>query len=177
MAERTRLRKLRSLGAVDAFIALRAYPIEEQVATWLELFHRTLDPQRLGTANGRAMRAVEALAGVPPEKWLETRGFTVVESRAPSTFGTATVRAWCDEARAEVVLFQAPMASLCRILAPCGLLPPVIRSCIVAHEAFHVADPRCPTPIAELAAHLFAGTVSSLGCFGGALDVLSALGS
>jgi len=44
------------------------------------------------------------------------------------------------------------------------------RALALAHELFHVLDPRCPAPLAELAAHLFAAALLGLEGFPEELD-------
>lgn len=172
-----RLTRLRVKSAAEAWAELRDSDEAEQVATWLEVFQRTFDPERYATALAYAEQAFTALGGVPVTEWLAARGITVATSTFPATFGTATVRAHFDPAPPRVTIFEGPLEQAARAFETCesGVTEGLLRDTIVAHEAFHVLHPDCPGKVAEVAAHLFAGRASGLGSFGGLVDVVHAL--
>lgn len=178
MREGPRLRRLRAMPPQQAWGDVRSSPEPEQVALWLELFRRTFDDARYAAACARADDAVRRLDGRTVEDWLRGRGVTVASSVAPSTFGTAIIRAWFDLDHATINIFESPLDALEEVFAHCGQSAPqrdAMRAAVLGHEAYHALDPTCPGEIAEWAAHLFAARVSDLGCFAGVLDVMQAL--
>lgn len=178
MREGPGFKRLKALGPCAAWRELRAACEIDQVALWLELFRRRFDRKRYQDALARAEAAVDTLGGSPPEVWLQQSGVAVLVSDAPATFGTAIVRAWFDSDKRRVTVFERPLDALTAVFSACADGAPdraTLRSAIIGHEAFHFIDRECPQTIAETAAHIFAGRVSSLGCFGGTLDALQYL--
>lgn len=172
-----RLARLRAMSPPEAWVDLRQCDESEQVATWFEVFQRSYDAERYATALAYAERAAGALDKIPVAEWLAARGITVMTSTHPATFGTATVRAHLDLDGPRVTIFEGPLEKVARAFETCesGVTEAVLADTIVAHEAFHALHPDCPGKVAELAAHLFAGRLTGLGCFGGLIDVVHAL--
>ncbi len=125
-----------------------------------------LPPETLHRALEEAQRA---LAGVTrgPEEELEVRGFRV--RIHPLSVPGALVRARVDLDQRRVLLDPQGLEDLEGRLRGRGWKVPA-RTLALAHELFHVLDPRCPGPLAELAAHLFAGALLDLEGYPGELD-------
>ena len=172
-----RISRLRAMPAHEAWSALHGGGEEALVATWLELYQRTFDPERLAAARAVAEPAAAALGAKPVQPWLVSRGVAVATSTFPSTFGTATVRAHLDLEPPRVTIYEGPLTTVARAFETCGsgVDAATVRDVILAHEAFHALHPTCPGKVAEMAAHVFAGHVSGLGMFGGVVDVVHAL--
>ena len=177
MPRSPRVAALRALPPDEAWREICAASEPELVATWLELFRRSFDLAAYADAREHAAQAAAGLGGMSVGEWLATRGVTLDTSARPSTFGTATVRAWYDERTSRVVVFSSSLDAVLRALRLCGsgVGETQVRDAIAAHEAFHALHPRCPGRLAEMAAHLFAGSVSGLGRFAGVIDVVHAL--
>lgn len=171
------MKRLRALPPAEAWREAVAMDEPSQVTLWLELFRRTFDDDRYATAREHADAATLRLGATSIGDWLAREGVEVVVSSAPSTFGTATVRAWLDTRPLRVTLFEAPLDKLERLLTMAGSPLPreTLRDAVLAHEIFHVMHPECPGDLAEMGAHLFATRVTALGCYAGLLDVLQAM--
>jgi len=122
------------------------------------------DLTRAWVLAGRALKNVES----SPEEELLKRGFRI----RVQTLGIpgALVRARVLPRHGLVLLDPEGVADLAARLAGRGLAGQA-RERILAHELFHVLEPACPEPLAELAAHLFAGVFLSLEDFPGAIDL------
>ena len=172
-----RLARLRAMSPPEAWADLRGADEGEQVATWLEVFGRSFDPDRYALALTQAERAMAGFRAASVSEWLDSRAIPIVTSTFPATFGTATVRAHLDLEPPRVTLYEGPLEKVARAFETCesGVDEAQIRDTILAHEVFHALYPECPGKVAELAAHLFAGRASGLPGFGGLVDVVHAL--
>ena len=95
----------------------------------------------------RVEAALARLGGLSIEAFLTQAGVRCEVCDEPARFGTAVVRGYYDEAQKRIVVCA-------QALEPNH---PIER--VVAHEVFHVLDPRCPSRIAEAAANAFAERV------------------
>jgi hypothetical protein len=139
-------------------------PSFEGMKAWMQAGRRRQpeDLARAWSVAGRALKSAEA----PAEVELLKRGFRI-RLQALSIPGALV--------RARVLLLDPEgMADLSGRLARRGLPGPA-RERILAHELFHVLEPACPEPLAELAAHLFAGALLNLRDFPGAIDLPDAV--
>jgi hypothetical protein len=129
----------------------------DQVRRWVERRGRRWDERRYQQAEARAQAAQARLGGQSVEAWLQAAGVSVIESPAPARFGTALVRATVDLDTRQITVYRETV-------------PSDQRGTVIAHEAFHLLDPDCPDPVAEMAAHLFAARTTPIAVFPGALD-------
>lgn len=136
--------------------------------------------QRFEAASLAAALAAEEATGRPPalgevhpSEWLASRGYRVLETQAPARFGGLILRATIDLEAREALVYGEAVAQAEKALAQAGLsLPCPPAELFLAHEAFHLLAPHCPSRHAELAAHLFCTQVLGLAFFAGLLDTL-----
>lgn len=141
-------------------------PSFEGLKAWMQAGRRR-HPEDLARAWSLAGRALKS-AAPPAEVEFLKRGFQI-RLQSLSIPGTL-VRARVLPHRGLVFLDPEGMADLAERLARRGLPGPT-RERILAHELFHILEPACPEPLAELAAHLFAGAFLNLRDFPGAIDL------
>lgn len=145
-------------------------PSFEGMKAWMQAGRRR-HPEDLARAWSVVVRALKS-SGASAEVELLKRGFRI-RLQTLSIPG-ALVRARVLPRQALVILDPEGMADLSGRLARRGLPGPA-RERILAHELFHVLEPACPEPLAELAAHLFAGALLNLRDFPGAIDLPDAV--
>jgi hypothetical protein len=110
------------------------------------------------------------------EREFEGRGYAirVADLSWPQIGATTQVRlrARLNLRSKELILDPQAEADLHGELEMMGFpLSPSPREVIMAHELFHLFCPKCPEPLAELAAHLYAAEVLDLSYFPGLLDI------
>lgn len=105
----------------------------------------------------------------------EGRGFSVRVADLSWPLGNgrwARLRGKLNLRSKELILDPQAEADLHGELELMGFpLSPSPREVIMAHELFHLFCPKCPTPLAELAAHLYASELLNLAYFPGLLDI------
>lgn len=109
------------------------------------------------------------------EREFEGRGFVirVADLSWPQLGGPKVrLRARLNLRSKELLLDPQAEADLHGELEMMGFpLSPSPREVILAHELFHMFCPKCPSVLAELAAHLYAAEVLQLDYFPGLLDI------
>jgi hypothetical protein len=107
----------------------------------------------------------------PAERELEGRGFEVLYQ--PLGIGGLRLRAKLNLRTKQLFIDPESEADLFQELDALGFpLDPSPKALILTHELFHLFCPRCPSAIAELAAHLYSAEVLGLEYFPGLLDLV-----
>lgn len=145
-------------------------PVQEQVPAWHFARYgkplQMVDLSRAGPWVHRAMRQTKRSV----EREFLGRGFAI--GVADLSFGKVRYRARLNIHRKLLVLDSLGEADLHQEMEMLGFpTSPTARDLIMAHELFHLFCPRCPTKLAELAAHLYCAEVLELNYFPGILDI------
>ncbi len=150
--------------------------VQEQIPAWhLARYGRFPHKVDVDTAYdwvGRALRSTRRSV----EREFEGRGFTVTVADLswPGWDGGRGVRLRARLSLRSKELLLDPQAENDMFKELVGLGFPTVpspREVILAHELFHLFCPKCPAPLAELAAHLYAAEVLELPYFPGLLDI------
>ncbi len=149
--------------------------ILEQLPAWHFARHRTpLRKVEVERATDWAQKAQRATRR-EPEAELLGRGIKL--SVQSLSFGSVKFRARLNLRHQELVVDAQAEADLHEEMLRLGFpVHPSARELILAHELFHVLCPRCPSDLAEMAAHLYAALVLDLDYYPGILDVALHLG-
>ena len=145
--------------------------VQEQMPAWY--FSRYGKPLEKGQVDlaymwvYRAQRQTRRCA----DREFEGRGFEIVYQEL--SFGGIRLRAKLDLRGKQLIIDPGSEADLLYELDTLGFpLDPSPRDLILAHELFHLFCPRCPSEVAELAAHLYCAEKLNLEYFPGLLDLV-----
>lgn len=151
--------------------------VQEQLPAWyFARFGRSPYKADVERAYDWAQKAVR-LTKRPVEREFEGRGFTIQvgDLSWPQAGGrgyAVRLRAKLNLRTKELVLDPQAEADLHYDLECMGFpVSPSPREVIMAHELFHLFCPKCPSPLAEMAAHLYASEQLGLCYFPGLLDI------
>ena len=144
--------------------------IQEQMPAWqFARCRKVLSKQDVDQAYSwvhRAMRQTRRSA----EREFQGRGFQIVYSEL--SFGEVRMRARLNIRSKTLFIDPGSEADLLQEMDSKGFpLSPSPKDLILAHELFHLFCPRCPSQIAELAAHLYCAESLDLDYFPGLLDL------
>ncbi|MDQ7826568.1 MAG: hypothetical protein RDV48_27445 [Candidatus Eremiobacteraeota bacterium] len=157
--------------APEYFAELLALSPDEQVSRCRSFFHKKTPRALISRCNAR----VDKVIGITP--WSphlsSSSGFTVVESDEDPWYGSALVRGTVDVKKKSLTIYKKALEELGSACQAAGLtMPCPLKDIMLAHEAFHILDPRCPSDLAETSAHLYATRIHSLSFYAGILDIL-----
>jgi hypothetical protein len=145
--------------------------IQEQMPAWyFASYGKPLEKRQVDQAFSWVHRA-KRVTRRNAEREFEGRGFEVVYQELG--FGGVRFRAKLDIRGKTLYIDPGSEADLLFELDALGFpLAPTPKALIMAHELFHLFCPRCPSGIAELAAHLYCADVLDLDYFPGLLDLV-----
>ena len=150
--------------------------VQEQIPAWYLTrygrFPHKVDVDSAYDWVGRALRSTRRSV----EREFEGRGYTVAiaDLSWPGWNGGRGVRLRARLSLRSKELLLDPRAEneMFEELVSLGFpTTPSPREVILAHELFHLFCPKCPSELAELAAHLYATEVLELPYFPGLLDI------
>lgn len=106
------------------------------------------------------------------EREFEGRGFVIKVGDLSWPAGRVRLRARLNLRQKELHLDSRAEADLHGELERMGFpVSPSPREVLLAHELFHLFCPKCPSALAEMAAHLYAAELLGLDYFPGLLDL------
>lgn len=142
----------------------------EQMPAWhFGRYRRTLQMRQVDLAFSWVVRAIRQTRRLP-EREFQGRGYKIVYSEL--SFGGTKVRARLSSRTKELFIDPESEADLFYELDALGLpLNPSPKALVLTHELFHLFCPRCPSDVAELAAHLYCVELLGLDYFPGILDL------
>lgn len=143
--------------------------IQEQMPAWhFARYRKPLQMRQVDQAYNwvhRALRQVRRDA----EREFQGRGFQIHYREL--SFGGVRMRARLNLRKKELFIDPESEADLFQAMHSLGLPSKASpKELILSHELFHLFCSRCPTDIAELAAHLFCAELLQLSYFPGLLD-------
>lgn len=143
--------------------------IQEQIPAWyFASYGKPLEKRQVDLANSWVRKAVRQTRRQAEREFIG-RGFSIVYKE----LGVAGVhlRARLNIRAKELSIDPNAEVDLFQNLDTLGLpLSPTPKELIVTHELFHLFCHRCPTDIAELAAHLYCVELLQLDYFPGMVD-------
>lgn len=146
--------------------------IQEQMPAWYFAFYgKPLQKRFVDTAYNWVYKA-RRLTRRDIEREFQGRGFRV--NYQSLSFAGVRMRARLNLRGKELFIDPDAEADLFGELDRYGLPTiPSPKELILAHELFHLLCPRCPSEVAELAAHLYCAETFGLDYFPGLLDLNS----
>ncbi len=149
--------------------------VQEQLPAWyFARYGRPSNKVDVDAAEDWALKAVR-MTKRSIEREFQGRGFVVrvADLTWPQGRGVSVrLRARLNLRNKELILDPQAEADLHGELEMMGFpLSPSPREVIMAHELFHLFCPKCPAPLAEMAAHLYAAEALKLDYFPGLLDI------
>ena len=111
-------------------------------------------------------RRAELTVGPEVLTFLAERRISVHFTHDDPCIAGVRMRAVFDGHKGSITIYERAVDELA-LLLPAGK---EARDLILAHEAFHVAEPDCPAHLAELSAHLYASRHAGLEIFAGHLE-------
>ena len=144
--------------------------VQEHLPAWYFARHgRPLDERLVDKAQVWVHRA-ERQTKRSAEREFLGRGFEFLYQEL--SFGGVRLRARLSLRSKEILIDPLAESDLFEELEMLGFpMSPTPKDLILNHELFHLFCPRCPGPVAEIAAHLFCAQILELDYFPGLLDL------
>ena len=144
--------------------------IQEQIPAWYFARHAKYLDERLVDKSRVWVQRAKKQTKRSAEREFLGRGFDVLYREL--SFGGVRLRARLSLRDKEVLIDPSAEADLHQELDTLGFpLFPSPKDLVLSHELFHLFCPRCPSSVAEIAAHLYCAEILELDYFPGLLDL------